>query len=431
MKATTIPLVVVAVILLAGTPARRARATFGPISQISLGLGGEQPNSDSTTPAVSADGSVVVFLSLADNLVESDSNGVADVFVVDRLAGTTTRVVGPEGEFPFDSESALVSDDGRIIAFVNDGRLWVLDRDGGVAQEVADLINQPYALSGNGRFLLIAGEDEQQLVPGDENGAIDIFLFDRTTRGFERISRGLAGAEPNGSSVSPAVTPDGRYVAFFSAADNLVQGDGIQDRLYVHDRTLNITEVASGLGVGEEGLFDTAIAPAISNDGRVVSYIAYDAERVAGIYVRDRLAATTMRLPVSGMTTPPDISANSPLTMSGDGRRFVFGLLADFFEDVYIFDRDAMSTFLVSTASGGGSADGDSIAGRLSNNGRAIVFASNAANLVPSGPDGLTMNVFLAARSASVCQVGDVNGDGEVDAADIPALIELIFGDNQ
>jgi hypothetical protein len=422
----------VAALILVGLGAPSGvRAAFGPITQISLGLNSEQPNSDSAAPVVNADGTVIAFVSLADNLVPDDTNAAADVFIVDRRAGTTTRIVAEIGEFPFDSEAPAISDDGSLVAFVNDGILRVFNRDFGAVQDIVQLINQPYALSGNGRFLAIAAEDEQALVPDDFNGVTDVLVYDRLTQQYERASRPAGDGEADGPSMAPALTPDGRYVAFVSAATNLVAEPPPFSAVYVYDRIARTTVRVSGFGSGEGELFDDRMAPTLSADGRYVGYVAFDEESVAGIYVRDRTNASTVRLGVSGPTVPVDFSFNTPLSASGDARRFTFGLFGDFFENVYVFDVGSATTIVVSAALGGGIADGDSIGGRLSGNGRAVVFVSDATNLVASGPDGLTMNVFLATPSTPTCQVGDVNGDGAVDAADIPALIELIFGGSQ
>lgn len=411
---------------LAAPPA--AVAAFGPITQISLAPGGAQPDADSYAPALSADGAVVAFVSAAGNLAADDNNGVADVFVVDRSAGTTTRIVDAGGEFPFDSEAPALSGDGKLVAFVTDGELKVFNRDLGSVQDIVALINQPYAFSGNGRFLVIAAEDEQQLAPDDQNGVTDVFLFDRLASQFERISSPPEGGEADGPSVAPAITPEGRYVAFVSGATNLVPGGDAGERVFIADRIAGTVERVSGLAVAEAGLLDTAMAPALSNDGRFVAYVALDRDSNTGLYLRDRQVGTTTVLAVSGPSGTPDFSSNSALTISGAGQRLVFGLFGELFEDVYLFDLAAMATIAVSAAADGGPADGDSIGARLSNDGRAVAFVSDAANMVASGPDGITQNVFLATPSPPACQPGDVNGDGAIDAADIPALIQLIFG---
>ncbi len=261
----------------------------------------------------------------------------------------------------------------------------------------------------------------------DFNSVPDVFLFDRLTQHYERISEPPDGGEANDRSGAPAITPDGRYVAFISSADNLASGSNETESVFVYDRIGGTMERVSGWAAGEAGLLDTGIPPAISVDGRVVSYLAEDTGGTQGVYLRDRVSGTTIRLGVTGPTSPPDFSTNSWLTMSGDGRRFAFGLFGDT-ESVFVFDRNTATTALVSAAVTGGSADGDSIAARMSRDGRAVVFVSNATNLVPSGPDGFVMNVFLATPNPPVCQRGDVNGDGSVDAADIPALIRSIFG---
>jgi Tol biopolymer transport system component len=80
------------------------------------------------------------------------------------------------------------------------------------------------AISGSVRFVAFAS-DASNLVPGDTNGASDIFVHDRQTATTTRVSLGVRGAQSNEISSEPALSADGRYVAFASDASNLVPGD--------------------------------------------------------------------------------------------------------------------------------------------------------------------------------------------------------------
>src|SRR5581483_6819962 len=142
-------------------------------------------------PAISADGSTVAYVSTASDLVTDDSNGVSDVFVYDRGARTTSRVsVGP----------------------------------GGAQANGPSAVDSPPAVSADGQVVAFSSE-ATNLVADDSNGYSDVFVRDRKTGETTRVSVGPGGAEATGGdSFSPAVSADGRYVAFASDATNLVAG---------------------------------------------------------------------------------------------------------------------------------------------------------------------------------------------------------------
>jgi Tol biopolymer transport system component len=140
-----------------------------------------------------------VFASGATNFFAGDSNGVSDVFLRDRQLGTTERL-GTGGSW------AAISPDARFVAFAS----------------------------------------PDALVPGDANGLEDVFVLDRQLGTTDRVSVSTAGVEGNQSSSFPAMSPDGRYVAFQSSASSLVAGDtnGRAD-VFVRDRLLGTTERVS------------------------------------------------------------------------------------------------------------------------------------------------------------------------------------------
>jgi WD40-like Beta Propeller Repeat len=199
-----------------------------------------------------------VFYGSASNLVAGDANGSTDVFVRDRLNGTTECIsVDPSG-CPGDSssDSGAITPDGRFVAF--------------------------RSRSGN-------------LVPGDTNGKADVFVRDRQTGTTERLSVASDGAEGDDDSGLPALTPDGRFVAFQSRATNLVGGDtnGRWD-VFVHDRLLGTTLRASLDANGAEGDEDSGIrGPSLTADGRTVAFdsraqlVPADTDAWHDIYVRE------------------------------------------------------------------------------------------------------------------------------------------------
>ena len=140
-------------------------------------------------PAISGDGRFVAFASSATNLVKGDRNGVADVFVRDRVAGTTERVTMANRKVEANGESSqpAISPDGRFVAFAS----------------FAD-----------------------NLVPADTNFTSDVFVVDRTGGAPQRVSVSDTGQQGENGSDSPSISADGRFVAFMSSSDALLSGDG-------------------------------------------------------------------------------------------------------------------------------------------------------------------------------------------------------------
>jgi Tol biopolymer transport system component len=258
----------------------------GETARVSVGPGGvEATGGDSFSPAVSADGRYVAFASDATNLVSGDTNNATDVFVYDRQAKTTTRVslAAAGGQTNDASFSPSLSADGSIVAFVSRATDLVAgDTAGGENVFVRDLkagkntrvssggAAASPALSGDGRVVAFAS-GAATLVPDDTNGESDVFTFDRETGSIERVSVGPAGAQGDRASVAPALSADGRFVAFASDATTLVPGDTNQRAdVFVRDRRLGTTtRVSVGLG----GQADRPSAtPSISADGRFVAF---------------------------------------------------------------------------------------------------------------------------------------------------------------
>src|SRR5262249_17255542 len=138
------------------------------------------------------------------------------------------------------------------------------------------------SLSADGRFVAFES-DANNLVPGDTNGAADIFVHDLLTGLTERVSvpdPSSGQAQANGTSLAPAISPDGRYVAFASRASNLVAGDtNTRQDIFVHDRVTGATQRVSVDAVGAQVLSDSGPTldvpgrgPVISDGGRFVAF---------------------------------------------------------------------------------------------------------------------------------------------------------------
>jgi Tol biopolymer transport system component len=239
---------------------RRARRT----ECISLTSGGTSGDSDSYRTAISADGRFVAFLSFAGNLVPGDTNDTSDIFVRDRVLATTERV-----------------------------------RSVGVSGQQGNSYSDLPALSADGRFVAFNSR-ASNLVPGDLNNAEDVFVRDRANAVTELVSVSTSGSLGNERSTWPCLSTDGRCVVFTSASTNLVDGEQNLDwDVFVRDRLRGTTEcVSRGLG-GHAGNEESgAWGSAVSGDGRFVAYYSYasnlvpDDTNTFDLFVHDRDGGT-------------------------------------------------------------------------------------------------------------------------------------------
>jgi len=288
--------------------------------RVSVSTAGQQGNSDSDLPSISADGRYVAFQSFASNLVTNDTNGVSDIFVYDRLNGTIERVsVSSAGaQAGGGSLSPSISSDGQLVAFAssapdliaNDTNgftdVFVRDRMAGTTERVSVSTTGKQAngnslspsISDDGWYVVFAS-DAPDLVSDDANGATDIFIHDRWSDTTERVSVSSFGEEANSNSSSPSVSWDGWYVAFTSNADNLVSGDtnGLAD-IFVYDRWARTIERVSVSTPGTQANGNSSI-PSISWDGLYVVFASEASNLVSGdggwvdIFVRDRRVLST------------------------------------------------------------------------------------------------------------------------------------------
>jgi Tol biopolymer transport system component len=371
---------------------RQTRTT----TRVSLASDGTQGNGGSYSPSISADGRYVAFRSRASNLVAGDTNGNWDVFVHDRQTRTTTRVSlasdGAEGND--DSYSPSISANGRYVAF------------------------HSYA---------------SNLGAGDTNGKWDVFIHDRETRTTTRVSLASDGTQGNDESWSPAISADGRYVAFESDAANLVAGDtnGKSD-VFVRDRETRTTTRVSLASDGTEGN-DDSFSSSISADGRHVAFRSQASNLVAGdtngegdIFVHDRQTRTTTRVSLASDGTPGNGASYGP-SISADGRYVAFysrasNLVAGDTNgswDAFVRDREARTTTRVSLTSDGTQGNGASFPSSISADGRHVAFHSNADNLVAGDTNGRN-DVFVRDRALIKTTRADVAVSQAAPAGPVP-----------
>lgn len=247
----------------------------GVVRQVSRAADGGAPNNGSDGVSVSRDGRFVVWSSLADNLVPHDDNGDMDVFLWDRLTGSTTLVsrstTGGSGNGQ--SVEATISGDGRFVAFTSYTTNLVADDHAYGAQHVyvwerttasierIDTPGRPEdagaaspALSRTGRYLVYTQDAAPDLAYADRGA--DVIRMDRTNRTWRTVTRGPYGAVQGGSSVLPALSGDGRFVSFASTAPNLVAGrdtGGDWDG-FVWDATTGVVAPLSRMRSGAESV---------------------------------------------------------------------------------------------------------------------------------------------------------------------------------
>jgi Tol biopolymer transport system component len=331
---------------------------------------------------ISGSGRAVAFSASAQNLVPEDTNQFRDIFVKNLSTGRTDRVstssTGEQGTgavfwaggalhpslsfgarfVAFDSEfNNLVSDDtngdpdpglGNDV-FVKDRETNQTERSSTTGE--GDQVNGPSAypsISADGRFVAFQSK-ASNLVPDDTNGLPDIFVKDRRTGETTRVSVSSDGAQSNGESLAPAISADGRFVAFVSSATNLTPGvEGHFWGVLVRDLEAGqTTRIATGTPLA---IYPERIAPSLSGDGQYVAF------------------ATTV-----GEGDAP-AGVESPW-------------------QVMVTDRTTGRTTLVSRNPAGEPGNGDSYHARMAVDGHSLAFESEATDLVP-GDTNATADIF-------------------------------------
>jgi len=214
-------------------------------TKISLATNGTQGNGFSYKSSISADGKFVVFESYASNLISGDTNGYADIFLHDRVNKTTTKISldsnGNQGNGP--SLAPKISGDGKFVAF------------------------HSYA---------------SNLISSDSNGQPDIFLRDLVNKTTTRISVNSNGSQGNNSSFSPTISGDGKFVAFYSSASNLTSGDSNNTMdIFLRDVVNKTTKLISVDSNGNQAT-SFSLTPAISANGRSVAFYSYASNLTTG-----------------------------------------------------------------------------------------------------------------------------------------------------
>lgn len=391
--------VALAAVALAAAPA--ALANPGDTLLVSVPAAGGLGNNDSFDPAVSADGRYVAFASHASNLVSNDTNGVEDVFVRDRAAGTTTRVsVATDGTQANGASSyPAISADGRVVAFVS------------------------YATN---------------LVPGGNDGQAHVFVHTMDTGQTFEVDVSSSGQPANVNSFAPQLSADGRYVAFRSGAGNLVAGVApFNSHVYVYDtmtHTIEQEDVSATSAQANGQSWD----PTISGDGNLVAFYSAATNLVPGdtnghtdIFVRNRSTGAVQLVSRSSTGGPADGDSSEP-KISSDGSTVAWASSADNVvasdtngsSDVFATTLATGATERVSVSSTGAEATGTSDTASISADGRYVAFESDASNLVAGDTNGVR-DVFVRDRLTGATTRESLSASGlQVTAASLHPSID-------
>lgn len=293
------------------------------------------------------------------------------------------------------------------------------------ANESGNNFSQNPRISLDGRFVVFESVADD-LVANDTNGVMDVFIYDRPMELMRRVSVSSTGTEGNGESKSAAISPDGRYVVFESAANNLVSGDtnNLSDIFLFDTQTATTTRVNVGPG-GVQATGGNSITPHVSNNATRIVYasaatnlIADDGNTYTDIFVYTRASQTTARVNVPNppVTVPPNGNSSGPYITS-DGRYVSFASSADNLvaddnndlcgafscSDVFLRDLSAQQTIMVSRNSNAEQGLSNSYNGSVSDDGRYIAFESLANNLdtVISDTNDV-QDIFLRDRTTGI-----------------------------
>ncbi|MBP8000037.1 MAG: PD40 domain-containing protein [Chloroflexi bacterium] len=244
------------------------------------------------------------------------------------------------------------------------------------------------AISADGRYIAFRSA-ASNLVLNDTNGYVDVFVYDRETSQTVRVSVASDGTEANAfSACPPSISANGRYVAFDSRADNLVADDtnGIPDN-FVHDRETGTTTRITVLHDSPQAWHE---CPILAADGHFILFSsAANSNSFTAIFIYNTETGETEPLSVKAQGTQTNGLAFVDAA-SADGRYIVFRsnainlVMEDRNEDydVFVNDRETGQTSRVSIRSDGGEANSGSYGPAISGDGRYVIFASFADNLI-------------------------------------------------
>ncbi len=270
------------------------------------------------------------------------------------------------------------------------------------------------AISSDGRYVafVTTGEDS------------DVYVRDLVENRTVLVSRSLRGGPGNGSSFQPAISADGRFVAFTSAAQDLVAipvGDTLQ--VYLHDMRTHAISLVSRNDDGQPGERDS-YSPSVSADGRFIAFSSLsqtldtdDDTPTPDVYLHDQVTGHTELISVTADGTSAGGISGQP-SISAGGRLVAFSTTATLdpdddndTSDVYVYDTVTGENDLVSRATDGTAGSDASHTPSISADGSSVAFASKADDLI-HGDDNRASDVFVHHRDEQQTRLVSLAGDG-------------------
>jgi Tol biopolymer transport system component len=412
-------------------------AAQDPCSCASLGLFGAPSDGVSDSPSISGDGRFIAFRSTATNLVSDDGNLIEDIFVRDRQLATTVRASVASSGVQADaaSWSPVISGDGRAVVFTSDATNLVGDDTNGLADVfVRDLLTGTTvrasvgtggvqgngasgspAISANGRWVAFVSE-AKNLVPGDSTVWQDVFVRDMLTGKTELADLSTTGVQGNFGADQPALSADGRFVAFCSYSTNLLPWDvNGQIDVFVRDRQTKTLTCASVTTGGVMTTYGSSYLPVLTPDGRYVGFrsdddalVPGDVNWVSDLFLHDSALGTTACISVDPSGLPALGGFSDTCAPSADGKHIAFGSRAsnlvaqdgNGLEDVFLRDMPGAGTQLISADAAGMPLAGTSSKPSISHDGRFVAFASDAVGLDVADTNA-TMDIFVHDNGAT------------------------------
>jgi Tol biopolymer transport system component len=419
-------------------------------------------DNNSGSPAISADGSRIVFSSGAHDLLPTFTLAANHVYLYDPSFGTSVLIShgssGPAAEATISSDTPMLSGDGAWVAFSTQGdnidggeadrngqpdvalysvattaNRWVSLRDPTLPRVAGLQMSAVTSMSADGVWValesratdLVPGETTNPSFPGPQ-----VYLENRLTGSILLLSHSRTSPTAAGDlpSAQPEISRDGAYIAFLSSASDLIAGQvGNQGNVFLYDRVAGSTILVSrSAGSLTTGGNDASGLPAIDGDGSAVAYWSNATDLIPGqvasgflnVFVFDRLAGTTTLVshaagsPTSGADAAPGPA--SALQISVDGRYIVFlspatNLISGFLgasgvDSLYLYDRVTATTTLVSHASGSATTAADAAVFdfQIDAAGRFVAFSAAASNLVAGQGSSNEFQTFLFDRTTGV-----------------------------
>ncbi len=346
---------------------------------VNVGFGNASPQISVNGAALSANGRTIAYYSFEGDLVPGDEMDCAsendpmmsceDLFIYDRETGLTERIPLGRGQGLGGDYTLALSADGRYVAY----GFTIYDRETGQTETIPTMDDQPpdgYTFApqfaANGDVAFVSRADN--LVPGDEGGFFDVFVWERQTGQLNRISAGNAdsGMSSTGEGYwgELAISSDGRYLAYASTASNLTP-DPLAEcdsylgytricyNIYLHDRETGQTRLITLHSDGDN------VNPSLSADGRFLAFSS---------------RATNL--------TSDALSCAFPTC-----------------NQIFRHDTQTSQTTLISRAPGGAPGNHESYRPAISADGRFIAYTSNSDNLVPDDTNNAS-DIFLYDRES-------------------------------